>query len=144
MKFLPSSEDERREMLASIGASSVEELFADVPEAVRSKEKPKLGRPLSEIEIRRDFARMAARNADAREYAHFLGAGCYHHDVPAIADQTLYREEWLTSYTPYQPEISQGTLQSIFEWQTHLAILTGMEVANASLYEGATALVEAL
>src|SRR5689334_21559234 len=144
MKFLPSSDDERREMLAVIGVSSVEDLFRDVPAGVRSAGKPALPAPMSEIEIRRELGRLAAKNADARGYAHFLGAGCYHHYVPAIADQTLYREEWLSSYTPYQPEISQGTLQSIFEWQTHLALLTGMEVANASLYEGATALVEAL
>ncbi len=131
-------------MLAAIGVGTIEDLFEDVPADVRTTGKPPIGRPLSEIEIRRDLGAIASRNADARNYAHFLGAGCYHHYVPAIADQTLYREEWLSSYTPYQPEISQGTLQSIFEWQTHLAILTGMEVANASLYEGATALVEAL
>ncbi len=144
MKFLPSSPDERREMLAAVGVSSIDDLFVDVPAPVRAPGKPALGRPLSEIEIRRLFGELAARNADARSYAHFLGAGCYHHYVPAIADQMLYREEWLTAYTPYQPEISQGTLQSIFEWQTHIALLTGMDVANASLYEGATALVEAL
>ena len=144
MKFLPASEDERRDMLAAIGVSTVEELFADVPAEVRRSGKPALGKPLSEIELRRMFGELAGRNADARGFAHFLGAGCYHHYVPAIADQMLYREEWLTSYTPYQPEVSQGTLQSIFEWQTHIALLTGMDVANASLYEGATALVEAL
>jgi glycine dehydrogenase subunit 1 len=131
-------------MLAAIGAGTVEDLFEDVPAAVRTEHKPRIGKPLSEIEIRRHLGALAARNVHARHAAHFLGAGCYHHYVPAIADQTLYREEWLSSYTPYQPEISQGTLQSIFEWQTHLALLTGMEVANASLYEGATALVEAL
>ena len=144
MKFLPSSDDERAAMLAAIGAESIEALFEDVPRDVRTTKKPGIGRPLSEIEVRRELGGVAAKNADARRFAHFLGAGCYHHYVPAIADQTLYREEWLSSYTPYQPEISQGTLQSIFEWQTHLALLTGMEVANASLYEGATALVEAL
>jgi glycine dehydrogenase subunit 1 len=144
VKFLPSSDDERAEMLAAIGVGSIEELFGDVPAEFRAARKPPIGRPLSEIEVRRELGSTSSRNAHARSHAHFLGAGCYHHYVPAIADQTLYREEWLSSYTPYQPEISQGTLQSIFEWQTHLAILTGMEVANASLYEGATALVEAL
>ncbi|MGH9442471.1 MAG: glycine dehydrogenase, partial [Thermoanaerobaculia bacterium] len=144
MKFLPSSDDERREMLAAIGVGTVEELFRDVPPEVRLRGKPDLPDPRSEIEIRRELGRLAGRNAHALSHAHFLGAGCYYHYLPAIADQTLYREEWLSSYTPYQPEISQGTLQSIFEWQTHLALLTGMEVANASLYEGATALVEAL
>lgn len=144
MKFLPSSDDERREMLAAIGVSSVDDLFADVPREILAGTPPDLPPPLSEIEVRRQFAAMAARNAEARSWAHFLGAGCYHHYVPAMADQTLYREEWLSSYTPYQPEISQGTLQNIFEWQTHMALLTGMDVANASLYEGATAMVEAL
>jgi glycine dehydrogenase subunit 1 len=144
MKFLPSSDDERREMLGAVGAKSLEDLFADVPAQVRTSGKPALGPPMSEIEIRRELGRLAAANADARSYAHFLGGGCYHHYLPAIADQTLYREEWLSSYTPYQPEISQGTLQSIFEWQTHVCLLTAMDVANASLYEGATALVEAL
>jgi glycine dehydrogenase subunit 1 len=144
VKFLPSSDDERREMLAAIGVTAVEDLFRDVPEAVRGHGKPDLPAPMSEIEIRRELSSLADRNANAKEFAHFLGAGCYHHYVPAMADQTLYREEWLSSYTPYQPEISQGTLRSIFEWQTHIALLTGMEVANASLYEGATALVEAL
>jgi len=144
VKFLPSSDDERARMLAAIGVGKVEDLFEDVPEAVRTTKKPPLGRPLSEIEVRRELGSVSSRNAHARTHAHFLGAGCYHHYVPAIADQTLYREEWLSSYTPYQPEISQGTLVSIFEWQTHMALLTGMEVANASLYEGATALVEAL
>ena len=92
MKFRPSSDDERKEMLAAIGVSSVVELFADVPEPVRAKSKPRLGPPLSEIELRRLFGGLASRNADARGWAHFLGAGCYHHYVPAIADQMLVRE----------------------------------------------------
>jgi glycine dehydrogenase subunit 1 len=99
---------------------------------------------LSEIEIRRFLGGLASRNANARETAFFLGGGLYHHYTSAIADQMLYRAEWLTAYTPYQPEVSQGTLQSIFEFQTHICLLTGLEVANASLYEGASALVEAL
>ena len=142
MKFLPTSDRERQAMLASIGVSSVDELFAAVPAAVRGA--PDLPAPLSEIEIRRFLGGMAARNANARETAFFLGGGLYHHYTSAIADQMLYRAEWLTSYTPYQPEVSQGTLQSIFEFQTHICLLTGLEVANASLYEGASALVEAL
>jgi hypothetical protein len=99
---------------------------------------------MSEIEIRRSFGELSRRTAGARDTAFFLGAGLYHHYVSAIADQMLYRSEWLTSYTPYQPEVSQGTLQSIFEFQTHIGLLTGLDVANASLYEGASALVEAL
>ena len=142
MKFLPTSDGEREAMLAAIGVSSVEDLFASVPQSVR--QKPDLPPPLSEIEIRRFLGGLASRNANARETAFFLGGGVYHHYVSAVADQMLYRSEWLTSYTPYQPEVSQGTLQSIFEFQTHLCLLTGLEVANASLYEGASALVEAL
>ena len=142
MKFLPVSDSDRAEMLRSIGAPSVEGLFAAIPAQVRSE--PKLPPPLSEIEIRRLMGGLAAKNASARGTAFFLGAGLYNHYVSAIADQMLYRAEWLTSYTPYQPEISQGTLQSIFEFQTHICLLTGLDVANASLYEGASALVEAL
>jgi glycine dehydrogenase subunit 1 len=142
MKFLPTSDAERAAMLAAIGASSVEDLFAAVPAEVRAE--PDLPPPMSEIEIRRLLGGLSARNANARETSFFLGGGLYHHYVSAIADQMLYRAEWLTSYTPYQPEVSQGNLQSIFEFQTHICLLTGLEVANASLYEGASALVEAL
>ncbi|MGH9398824.1 MAG: aminomethyl-transferring glycine dehydrogenase subunit GcvPA [Thermoanaerobaculia bacterium] len=142
MKFLPTSDADRAAMLAVIGAPTVDALFASIPDAV--KEEPKLPPPLSEIEIRRWFAGLSRRSANARETDFFLGAGLYHHYVSAVADQMLYRAEWLTSYTPYQPEVSQGTLQSIFEFQTHIGLLTGLDVANASLYEGASALVEAL
>jgi glycine dehydrogenase subunit 1 len=142
LKFLPTSDDDRSEMLRAIGVSSVEDLFASIPTEVRKP--PALPPPLSEIEVRRTMGALAARNANARETAFFLGAGIYHHWVSAIADQMLYRAEWLTSYTPYQPEVSQGTLQSIFEFQTHMCLLTGLDVSNASLYEGASALVEAL
>ena len=142
MKFLPTSDADRSEMLRAIGVSSVDELFASIPAAVR--QEPDLPAPLSEIEVRRLLGSLSARNANARDTAFFLGGGIYHHWVSAIADQMLYRAEWLTSYTPYQPEVSQGTLQSIFEFQTHVCLLTGLDVSNASLYEGASALVEAL
>jgi glycine dehydrogenase subunit 1 len=142
VKFLPASDAERRQMLAAIGVSSVDDLFAAVPASVR--QSPDLPAPLSEIEIRRFLGGLAAKDANARDTAFFLGGGVYHHYTSAIADQMLYRAEWLTSYTPYQPEVSQGTLQCIFEFQTHICLLTGLEVANASLYEGASALVEAL
>jgi glycine dehydrogenase subunit 1 len=142
LKFLPTSDSEREQMLAAIGAASIDDLFASVPTAVRAK--PDLPAPLSEIEVRRFLGGLSARNASARDTAFFLGGGIYNHYVSSIADQMLYRAEWLTSYTPYQPEVSQGTLQSIFEFQTHMCLLTGLEVANASLYEGASALVEAL
>jgi len=142
VRFLPSSDADRKAMLAAIGVGSVDDLFAAIPASVR--ERPSLGPPLSEIEIRRLFGSLARKNANARETAFFLGGGLYHHYTSAIADQMLYRSEWLTAYTPYQPEVSQGTLQSIFEFQTHICLLTGLDVANASLYEGASALVEAL
>jgi glycine dehydrogenase subunit 1 len=129
-------------MLAAIGASSIEDLFASVPKAVRGE--PDLPEPLSEIEIRRVLGGLSDRTAHARSTAFFLGGGVYHHYTSAIADQMITRAEWLTSYTPYQPEVSQGTLQSIFEFQSHVCLLTGLEVSNASLYEGASALVEAL
>jgi glycine dehydrogenase subunit 1 len=142
VKFLPVSGNDRAEMLRAIGAPSVEALFASIPEPVRRGAA--LPDPLSEIEIRRLMGGLAAKNASARDGAFFLGAGLYNHYVSSIADQMLYRAEWLTSYTPYQPEVSQGTLQSIFEFQTHICLLTGLDVANASLYEGASALVESL
>jgi glycine dehydrogenase subunit 1 len=142
LKFLPTSDADRAEMLSAIGAPSVDALFASIPDAV--KQAPNLPPPLSEIEIRRLLSGMSRRSANARETDFFLGAGLYHHYVSSIADQMLYRAEWLTSYTPYQPEVAQGTLQSVFEFQTHISLLTGLDVANASLYEGASALVEAL
>ena len=122
MKFLPTSDSDRAEMLAAIGVRSIEDLFASIPAAVRAK--PNLPPPLSEIEIRRLLGGLAKKNANARESAFFLGAGLYNHYVSALADQMLYRAEWLTAYTPYQPEVSQGTLQSIFEFQTHICLLT--------------------
>jgi glycine dehydrogenase subunit 1 len=142
VKFLPTSDRDREAMLASIGVSRMDDLFASIPREVLGG--PDLPPPMSEIEIRRFLAELSRRTANARETAFFLGAGLYHHYVSAIADQMLYRAEWLTSYTPYQPEVSQGTLQSIFEFQTHICLLTGLDVANASLYEGASALVEGL
>ncbi|MGE5278120.1 MAG: aminomethyl-transferring glycine dehydrogenase subunit GcvPA [Acidobacteriota bacterium] len=142
MKFLPVSDSDRAEMLRAIGVSSIEDLFASIPAEVRAE--PRLAPPASEIEIRRDLGALSARTANARTFPFFLGAGLYHHYVSSIADQMLYRTEWLTAYTPYQPEVSQGTLQSIFEFQTHICLLTALDVANASLYDGGSALVEAL
>jgi glycine dehydrogenase subunit 1 len=142
LRFLPTSDADRAEMLSAIGAPSVDALFSSIPDRV--KQAPKLPPPLSEIEIRRWLSGLSRRTMNARETDFFLGAGLYNHYVSALADQMLYRAEWLTSYTPYQPEVSQGTLQSVFEFQTHMCLLTGLDVANASLYEGASALVEAL
>ena len=141
MRYLPKSDSERREMLDAIGARSVEDLFAHLPEAVRLKQPLDLPKGISEYEIVRYFRERAAENASG--YASFLGAGVYHHFRPVLVDNVVARGEFLTSYTPYQAEISQGTLATIFEFQTMICQLTGMDVANASMYDGSTAMAEA-
>ena len=144
MRYIPNSPAERESLLAAVGAASIDDLFATVPRAVYRKEPPGLPPPASEIEVRRDMGRMAAKNAHLGDWTSFLGAGLYSHHAPAFVSQLLLRGEFLTSYTPYQPEVSQGTLTAIYEFQTHMALLTGMDVANASMYEGASAFVEAV
>ncbi|MDQ5852824.1 MAG: aminomethyl-transferring glycine dehydrogenase subunit GcvPA, partial [Chloroflexota bacterium] len=129
-------------MLQAIGAGSVAELFDVVPPAVRFPEL-RLPEPLSELELMRELRRMSGRNADTLSSLSFLGGGAYNHFVPSAVDAILRRAEYYTSYTPYQPELSQGTLQAIFEYQTLICALTGMDAANASHYDGATALAEA-
>ena len=143
MRYIPNSPAERESLLAAVGAASVDDLFATVPRAVTLKAPPDLPPPASEIEVRRDMGRMAGRNAHLGDWTSFLGGGLYSHHSPAFVSQLLLRGEFLTSYTPYQPEVSQGTLTAIYEFQTHIALLTGMDVANASMYEGASAFVEA-
>jgi glycine dehydrogenase subunit 1 len=133
---------ERAEMLAAIGVAQVADLFADVPAAVRFPVL-RLPRALSEIELRRELGAMSNRNANPTTHSMFLGAGAYNHFVPSAVDQILRRAEFYTAYTPYQPEISQGTLQAIFEYQSLICAITGMDVANASHYDGGTALAEA-
>src|SRR6476660_7874163 len=125
-------------MLAAIGVSSVEELFRDIPEGVRFGRELDLEPPLSEQELSRHLAELAARNVDTSSELSFLGAGIYDHYVPAVVDTVLQRGELLTAYTPYQPEMSQGVLQAIFEYQTVICELTGMDVSNASGYDGST------
>ncbi len=142
MRYLPKSPGERQAMLAAVGARSAEELFASIPAAYRLQQPLRLPGPLSEMEIIEYFRARAAENA--RGYTSFLGAGVYHHLRSVVADAILQRGEFLTSYTPYQPEISQGTLQAIFEFQTLMCQLTGQEVANASMWDGSTALAEAV
>ncbi len=138
-----AGEDDRRRMLAAVGCSSVGDLFVSIPAEVRCGDLPlPVGR--SEEEVRREFWAFAGRNIAPECTASFLGAGVYRHVTPAVADALLQRGEFFTAYTPYQPEVSQGTLQAIFEFQTFICQLTGMEVANASLYDGATAVVEAV
>src|SRR5229473_1306738 len=144
MRYLPLTDADRAEMLAAIGADSVEALFRDVPRSARLDRPLDLPRAMGEIEVERALARMAAKNMAAGAAASFLGAGVYRHHVPAAVDHLIQRGEFLTSYTPYQPEVSQGTLQALFEFQTQVALITGMEVANASMYDGATSCAEAV
>lgn len=143
MRYLPHTESERTEMLAAIGAASVDDLFVHVPVESRLKAPLDLPTHAGEREVEADLSALAARNRAAGEGPFFLGAGCYHHHIPASADHIIQRSEFLTSYTPYQPEISQGTLGVIFEFQSMIAGLTGQEIANASMYDGATAAAEA-
>jgi glycine dehydrogenase subunit 1 len=144
MRYLALTEADRSDMLAAIGVESIDALFADVPEAARLDRPVDLPTAMGEIEVERLISRMAARNTAAGTVPFFIGAGVYRHHIPAAVDHLIQRGEFLTSYTPYQPEVSQGTLQYLFEFQTQVALLTGMDVANASLYDGATACVEAI
>ena len=144
MRYLPLTDADRREMLATIGAPSVDALFRDVPAAARLDGPVDLPRAQGEIEVERALSRMAAKNVSAGSVPSFLGVGSYRHHVPASVDYLIQRGEFLTSYTPYQPEISQGTLQALFEFQTQVALITGMDVANASMYDGASACAEAV
>jgi glycine dehydrogenase subunit 1 len=140
--YISITADERAEMLAAIGVDAIADLFHDVPEPLRFPIVD-LPAPLSEIELRRELGKMSAQNANPNTHSVFLGAGAYNHFVPSAVDQILRRAEFYTAYTPYQPEISQGTLQAIFEYQSLICALTGMPVANASHYDGGTALAEA-
>src|SRR4051794_6102645 len=144
MRYLPLSGEDRGEMLARIGAAGIDDLFADVPKDKLLAAPPDLPRRKGELEVERVLGRMAARNVAASSVPFFVGAGAYKHHVPASVDHLIQRSEFLTSYTPYQPEISQGTLQYLFEFQTQVAALTGMEVANASMYDGSTGTGEAV
>jgi glycine dehydrogenase subunit 1 len=143
LRYIPNSPEERIEMLDSIGLKSAEALFESIPANLRLARRLKTPAALSELELLSLFDQMSARNEGARRTS-FLGAGAYSHYIPTIVDHILSRSEFFTSYTPYQPEISQGTLQVIFEFQTLVCQLTGMEVANASMYDGSTALAEAV
>ena len=145
MRYLPLSESDRREMLGAIGAGSIDDLFVDVPEPARLACKIE-GLPdhASELSVERQLGALARRNMVAGEVPFFLGCGAYRHHIPASVDHLIQRGEFLTSYTPYQPEIAQGTLQALFEFQTQVARLYGCEVANASMYDGSTACWEAI
>jgi len=143
-RYIPNAADDITEMLRTVGVESIERLFDTIPNDVKLDRLLDLPGPWSEIESRRWFRALAAKNRTAADHLSFLGGGAYLHFQPACVDQLLLRAEFLTSYTPYQPEVSQGTLQSIFEYQTHQCLLTGLDVANASLYDGSTALCEAV
>ncbi|MCH8156177.1 MAG: aminomethyl-transferring glycine dehydrogenase subunit GcvPA [Nitrospinae bacterium] len=145
MRFIPHTEQDIREMLETIGVRNVDELFAGIPADLRLGDKAlDLPPALSESELVSTLSRMQKRNPDPEEMSAFLGAGAYRHYSPALIASLVLRGEFSTSYTPYQPEVSQGTLQAIFEFQTMIAMLTGMDVANASMYDGASALAEAV
>jgi glycine cleavage system P protein (glycine dehydrogenase) subunit 1 len=144
MRYLPLTDTDRREMLARIGVEHIDDLFADVPRDKLLAGPLDLPRRKGELEVERILGRMAARNVPASSVPFFVGAGAYKHHVPATVDHLIQRSEFLTSYTPYQPEIAQGTLQYLFEFQTQVAALTGMEVANASMYDGSTGTGEAV
>jgi len=144
MRYLPLTPKDRADMLAAVGVKSVDALYASVPESARLTKLIDLPLHQGEIEVEKALSKMAAKNHPASSGPFFLGAGCYYHHIPATVDHLIQRSEFLTSYTPYQPEISQGTLVAIFEYQTMIANLTGMDIANASMYDGATATAEAV
>jgi glycine cleavage system P protein (glycine dehydrogenase) subunit 1 len=142
MRYIPNSPGERRLMLSDIGCDRIEDLFEQIPGPLRLNEPVGVGPALSEPELISYFRDLAARNGDGLQS--FLGAGAYSHFIPVVIDSLISRSEFFTAYTPYQPELSQGTLQYTFEFQTMICQLTGMEIANASLYDGSTALAEAV
>src|SRR5262245_7308360 len=142
MRYIPNSSTDRQQMLAEIGVDSVEQLFTGIPQRLRLRRPLDIPRALSEPELLEYFQQKAARNSVGEPF--FIGAGIYHHYIPIIVDALISRSEFYTAYTPYQAEIAQGTLQAIFEFQTYIAQLTGMDVANASLYDGSTGLAEAI
>ena len=145
MRYLPLSDSDRREMLATIGASSIDDLFVDVPAAARIDGTiPDLPDHASELSVERQLGALARINVAAGDVPFFIGCGAYRHHIPASVDHLIQRGEFLTSYTPYQPEIAQGTLQALFEFQTQVARLYGCDVANASMYDGSTACWEAI
>ena len=144
MRYLPLTADDRAEMLNTIGAKSVDDFYGDVPASARLKGPvPGLPNHQGEMQVERHMTKLAAKNRAASDGPFFVGCGAYKHHIPASVDHIIQRSEFLTTYTPYQPEIAQGTLQTMFEFQTQVAALTGMEVANASMYDGSTACAEA-
>ncbi|MGP0566793.1 MULTISPECIES: aminomethyl-transferring glycine dehydrogenase subunit GcvPA [unclassified Nitrospina] len=144
MRYIPHTETDIQDMLTAIGIGEVSELFQSIPESLRLVEPLNLPAALSEADMVQAMRRLEARNLNPDEYSVFLGAGAYRHFTPSIVNHMILRGEFATCYTPYQPEVSQGTLQAIFEFQSMICMLTGMEIANASMYDGSTALAEAV
>ena len=144
MRYLPLSDTDRADMLTRIGVETIEDLFDDIPERARLNTLLDLPRRAGELQVERQLSKLAAQNVPASSVPFFVGGGAYKHHVPATVDHLIQRSEFLTSYTPYQPEITQGTLQYLFEFQTQVARLTAMDVANASMYDGSTGTGEAV
>ncbi len=144
MRYLPLTDADRTKMLDAIGAKSIDELYNDVPDAVYDKGEINIPNHKSEMEVVDLMSKMASKNISASSVPFFIGAGCAKHYIPSATDYLIQRGEFLTAYTPYQPEVSQGTLQVLFEFQTQVAMIMGMEIANASMYDGATATAEAV
>jgi glycine dehydrogenase subunit 1 len=144
MRYTPHTADDQERMLRAIGLESIEALYRHVPKTLRDRAKIKLPSGLSERDVRKRLATLASRNAAAGDWSLFLGGGIYNHFIPSAVDAVISRSEFATSYTPYQPEVSQGTLQALFEYQTLICQLTGMEVSNAAVYDGASAAAEAV
>jgi glycine dehydrogenase subunit 1 len=144
MRYLPHTESDRRAMLGAIGVTGIDAIFAEVPPSKLLSSLPNLPLKQSEIAVERALSALAARNVPAGSVPFFAGCGAYKHHVPATVDHVIQRSEFMTAYTPYQPEIAQGTLQYLFEFQSQVAALTGMDVANASMYDGSTAAAEAV
>jgi glycine dehydrogenase subunit 1 len=143
MRFIPNTPQDREKILKELGINSVEELFEHIPKSLRLKKGLSFSEGISELELKKEIKKISNVNSSTEEFISFLGGGMYDHYIPAIVDYVCLRPEFYTAYTPYQAEASQGTLQIIYEYQSMVAHLMGMEVANASLYDGATALVEA-
>ncbi|GEK59364.1 glycine dehydrogenase (aminomethyl-transferring) [Marinococcus halophilus] len=142
-RYLPVTGEDKEEMLKTIGVDAIDELFEDVPENIRFAGEMDLPKALGETDLLKEMKRLSDRNANVQDCVSYLGAGVYEHYIPTVVDHVLRRSEFYTAYTPYQPEISQGELQAIFEFQTMISELTGMDIANSSMYDGPTALAEA-
>jgi glycine dehydrogenase subunit 1 len=144
MRYTPHTPADKERMLRTIGVSAFEDLIRHIPAELRQSAKISLPPGLTEVAVKRRMAALARQNASAQDWSFFLGGGIYHHAIPSAVDAIISRAEFATSYTPYQPEVSQGTLQAMYEFQTLICQLTGMEVANAGVYDGASATAEAV